>query len=151
MARVGIAFPLQPTIGAAATPTASACHSWSYRSSLERSRGASTPVTFSGACGTAVTPPCPNLQNPYIHDFGSILAFTEQNFNLQHIDLINNGYADYNALDWDSGHHTTPLSDFFSLYPGGRPFVFISATQSASFFQNYYATTGATPTGPDTD
>ena len=106
---------------------------------------------ISGACGTAVTPPCPNLQNPYIHDFGSILAFTEQNFNLQHIDLINNGYADYNALDWDSGHHTTPLSDFFSLYPGGRPFVFISATQSASFFQNYYATTGATPTGPDTD
>ena len=54
---------------------------------------------ISGACGTAGTPPCPNLQNPYIHDFGSILAFTEHNFSLSIIDTVDKGYADNNALD----------------------------------------------------
>lgn len=110
---------------------------------------------ISGACGTTGMPACPNLNYPYIHDFGSILAFTEQNFNLKIIDQSGDrGYADNNALDWDSAHRIAPLSDFFSLYSAGgagRPFVSIPATQSASFFQNYYATTGASPTGPDTD
>jgi hypothetical protein len=107
---------------------------------------------ISGACGTATTPVCPNLQTPYIHDFGSILAFTEYNFKLNIIDLVNQGYADNNALDNVRGN--IPLSDFFGLYTStgpGRPFVPISVLNPPSFFQSYYATYGATPTGPDTD
>ena len=110
---------------------------------------------ISGACGTGTTPQCPNLQNPYVHDFGSILAFTEYNFSLAPRFIAQPLYADYNALDWGPLRTNIPLSDFFRLWTSqnsvGRPFVPISATQSASFFQNYYTTTGATPTGPDTD
>ena len=108
---------------------------------------------ISGACGPGLSTRCPN-QNPiYQHDFGSILAFTEHNFNLNFIDQSgDNGYADRNTID--SFHNNVPLSDFFSLYTArgaGRPFVPISTTHSASIFQNYYSVTIASPTGPDTD
>lgn len=105
---------------------------------------------ISGECGTAGFPNCPN-QNPiYQHDFGSILNFSEYNFKLNIIDTVNRGYADNNALD--DLPPNIPLSDFFSLYPSGRPFVQIPFTPyPASFFQSYYATTGAAPAGPDTD
>ena len=39
--------------------------------------------TVSGACGGSGQPGCPNQVAPYVHDFGSILAFTENNFNLK--------------------------------------------------------------------
>jgi len=81
------------------------------------------------------------------------LAFTEFNFGLSQI--AKPLYADYNALDWGSLRNNIPLSDFFSLYTGsgsGRPFVQIPVTNyPPSFFENYYATHNATPTGPDTD
>jgi phospholipase C len=107
---------------------------------------------ISGACGTTGQPSCPNTNKIYQHDFGSILAFTEYNFNLPKI--APPLYADNNTIDSFNGN--VPLSDFFSLYTGsgsiGRPFVQIPITQyPPSFFQNYYATHNATPTGPDTD
>jgi hypothetical protein len=108
---------------------------------------------ISGACGTAGKPSCPNASFPYVHDFGSILAFTEYNFALNPI--VKPYYADYNALDWGSARNNIPLSDFFQLYTGsgsGRPFVQIPVVAyGPSFFQGYYATHSATPTGPDTD
>jgi hypothetical protein len=87
-----------------------------------------------------------------VHDFGSILKFTEYNFGLQNIDQSgHNGYADNNALD-NVGTNIS-LQDFFQLYPGSpRSFVQIPVTNyPASFFQNYYTTHNATPTGPDPD
>jgi len=103
---------------------------------------------ISGPC----TPPnCPNLNPIYQHDFGSILAFTEFNFNLPKI--ASPVYADNNALD--AVGTNIPLSDFFPLCTptcAGRSFFPIPVTNyPASFFKNYYATNNATPTGPDPD
>jgi hypothetical protein len=107
----------------------------------------------SGACGASPLPPCPNKTFPYVHDFGSILAFTEYNFNLSQIYPDTNYYADYNAPDWSADHKTTvPLSDFFRLSTAQpRPFVSIPTSEPFTFFQTYYQTTGASPTGPDDD
>jgi phospholipase C len=98
----------------------------------------------SGAC----TGNCPNKNFPYVHDFGSILAFTEHNFGLKFIDQSgDNGYADANALDGAQGN--IPLSDFFSL-SNQRNFTNITTPYPASFFQGYYANNPTyTPTGPD--
>jgi Phosphoesterase family len=104
---------------------------------------------ISGSC----TPPnCPNTTAKYQHDFGSILAFTEYNFNLPKI--APPLYADNNTIDSFNGN--VPLSDFFSLYTGsgstGRSFFQIPVTNfPGSFFANYYATHNATPAGPDPD
>jgi hypothetical protein len=106
----------------------------------------------SGACGASPLPPCPNNVPPYLHDFGSILAFTKNNFNLPFIDLPDKGYADYNAPDWSSDHQTyVPLSDFFSL-PLRQPrgFTHINTPELYTFFTGYYNATGAQPNGPDT-
>jgi hypothetical protein len=83
----------------------------------------------SGACGASPLPSCgPNTSQiyPYVHDFGSILAFTEWNFGMSFIDgPPDDGYADYNAPDWSTDHKTTPpLSDFFAL-PTARQFVHV--------------------------
>ena len=111
----------------------------------------------SGACGAAPLTSCPNKTQIYQHDFGSILAFTENNFNLPFIDQTpDKGYADRNALDAYRGN--IPLSDFFPLWTGpgatGRPFVNIPTPYPASFFQSYYTTqlpdgSYPVPTGPD--
>jgi hypothetical protein len=110
----------------------------------------------SGACGGLGMPGCSNFGqfDIYAHDFGSILRFTEYNFNLPIIDNTgDNGYADANPLDGGDGN--TPLSDFFPLWTAqgsaGRPFVTIHTPYSASVFQTYYTDHSATPTGPDTD
>jgi len=72
----------------------------------------------SGACSAST---CPNFgtNNVYLHDFGSILAFTEWNFNFspQFIDGADKGYADYNAPDWGGTPNggQVPLLDFFPL------------------------------------
>jgi phospholipase C len=107
---------------------------------------------ISGPCGTPQTVTCPNQNQIYQHDFGSILNFTEYNFNLNRI--APPYYADNNAPDAVNGNQ--PLSDFFGLWTSstsvGRPFVQIPIIRyPASFFQSYYTTNGATPTGPDTD
>lgn len=112
---------------------------------------------ISGPCGVTGQPTCPNTGQKYQHDFGSILAFTEFNFGLLNIDQSgDNGYADYNALDWGALRQNIPLSDFFPLYTGttptGRPFFQIPVSDfPAGFFGNYYSTHSATPTGPDPD
>jgi phospholipase C len=109
---------------------------------------------ISGECGTTNYPNCPSNNFPYVHDFGSILAFTEHNFGLNNIDLSgDNGYADYNAPDWGPLRNNVPLSDFFALWTGtgsiGRPFQQILSNYDPSFFENYYVT--HVPVGPDTD
>jgi hypothetical protein len=86
----------------------------------------------SGACGTGEPNQCPFFGPPtnpleFVHDFGSILAFTEWNFsfNPMFIDGADKGYADYNAPDWSPDHKTTPpLSDFFQL-PLNQPRQFV--------------------------
>ena len=63
-----------------------------------------------------------------------------------------NYYADWNAPDWSTDHQTVvPLSDFFPLpLSQPRPFTHINWVKDYTFFQKFYATTGLTPTGPDT-
>ncbi len=109
----------------------------------------------SGACGPTPLTSCPNfgLNDVYVHDFGSILAFTEWNFGFNPQFIAPPDYADYNAPDWSADHiQHVPLSDFFGLYPSQRSFVPItSVSEPYTFFQNYYQTTQTSPTGPDDD
>jgi phospholipase C len=101
----------------------------------------------SGAC----TGNCPQKVFPYVHDFGSVLAFIEWNFsappNLLPF-IAQPFYADYNAPDWSADHKTyVPLWDFFD--PNNkRTFTSINTAYNAQFFEDYYAN-GHTPTGPD--
>jgi phospholipase C len=102
----------------------------------------------SGAC---TAPNCPNNVFPYVHDFGSILAFTEHNFGLGFVDQSGDkGYADFNALDWSADHATyVPLSDFFSL-GNQRNFTNIPTVFPPDFYKNYYVNNPTySPTGPD--
>jgi hypothetical protein len=74
----------------------------------------------SGACGQPPLHSCPNpgQYNVYVHDFGSVLAFTEWNFGYPQT-IAPPYYADYNAPDWGGlpppNSPTVPLSDFFQL------------------------------------
>jgi len=85
----------------------------------------------SGACGPGqpvTTCPNPGQYNVYVHDFGSILAFTEWNFGFNNPKFIAEPYyADYNAPDWggNPGGSQVPLMDFFQLTTP-RPFVSVS-------------------------
>lgn len=115
----------------------------------------------SGACGAGTQNGCPyygppNFKTQYVHDFGSILAFTEWNFGMGLIYPKNSQYplqyADGNAPD--NQNNNVPLSDFFGLWNGGsnptpRPFQPISTDKNYQFFQNFYANTGTQPTAPD--
>jgi hypothetical protein len=104
--------------------------------------------------------------NPlYTHDFGSILAFSEYNFGLPPIAPQVNGYtyADQNSLDATApgcyippNNGCVPLWDFFSLGeevpPQPRSFYqipLVNDQDTASFFEDYYHSQSATPTGPD--
>jgi len=107
-----------------------------------------SPYTKAGYVSGSCQSNCPNLQFPYIHDFGSLLAFTEYNFGMPYIDAANNGYADYNAPDNQQGN--VPLSDFFSL-SNPRSFTNITTAEPFSFFQTYHAKTGTKPEPADTD
>jgi hypothetical protein len=94
----------------------------------------------SGECGTPPLHSCPNpgTNNVYVHDFGSILAFTEYNFGMNNITWPTTLYADCNAPDWGSAgcpDGNIPLSDFFGLYPNSRPFVSITTTKDYKFFE----------------
>jgi hypothetical protein len=107
-----------------------------------------TPAGYvSGACDSSG---CNKNMPPYQHDFGSILRFTELNFNMPLIDAADNGYADANAPDLQPPGNI-PLSDFFPLpLKQPRGFTHINWVKDYTFFQKFYATTGLTPTGPDT-
>jgi phospholipase C len=106
----------------------------------------------SGACGAPPLPLCPNKVPPYIHDFGSILRFTEYNFNMPLIYKDTNYYADANAPDLQPPGNI-PLSDFFPLPVNQpRPFVSISTQKDFNYFRNFHVyNPGWVPTGPDDD
>jgi phospholipase C len=91
-------------------------------------------------------------QKQYTHDFGSILAFIEHNFNLGPI--AQPYYADFNAIDHVSGN--IPLSDFFlpGLYRSFTPIIPATGFDK-NYFQTYYTTPQngvlPQPEGPDGD
>ena len=94
----------------------------------------------SGACGQSPLPHCPNEAFPFKHDFGSILAFIENNFNLG-IGNINQQYpfADALAPDYKAPPNLhVPLADFFPL-TSPRPFQAITIPQSygPTYFLQY--------------
>ena len=108
------------------------------------------PHTISGAItGKPIYPPLPQ----WTHDFGSILAFVENNFRLPPIAPSGYTYADQNTLDAVyQEKQVVPLWEFF--LGTGRKFTPISARYDADFFMNYYTTplpdgTLPAPTGPD--
>ena len=86
-----------------------------------------------------------------MHDFGRILAYIEQNFNLPSIDAVDKGYADYNAPDWGPQRNNIPLSDFFgsTFYN----FASINTSEPYTCFQNFGTCTNTpyVPGGPDSD
>jgi phospholipase C len=98
--------------------------------------------------------PSPGRLPKYEHDFGSILAFIENNFSLGPI--APPFYADVNARDHAQGN--IPLSDFFSI-PASSPRTFVPILPATgfdkSYFQNYYTTPQngvlPQPEGPDGD
>jgi hypothetical protein len=78
---------------------------------------------------------------PFLHDFGSILAFIENNFGVNQVGGINPPYpfADVNAPDNARGN--IPLSDFFPI-PQNQPRQFQGITLSSgapniNYFINY--------------
>jgi hypothetical protein len=84
---------------------------------------------------------------PYIHDFGSILAFTEQNFGIPigEINAQNNyDFADGRAPDGAGGN--IPLADFFGLTKP-RTFTTIPTYNPLT----YYTNNPAGPAGPGDD
>ena len=114
----------------------------------------------SGACGSGEPNQCPYFgpqgnQYEYVHDFGSILRYTELNFGMPLI--WSPDYADANAPDGANGN--TPLLDFFPLQVGqGLPFTYIAPAQGATdqCFQQHQGTncplaTSWAPGPPDSD
>jgi hypothetical protein len=93
----------------------------------------------------------PNNKFPFQHDFGSILAFIENNFGLGFIDQSGDkGYADQNTLDGANGN--VPLSDFFQgAYRGFTSILPTNSQYNTNYFLNYYTLTGTQPQGPDGD
>jgi hypothetical protein len=97
---------------------------------------------------------------PYIHDFGSILAFVENNFGLGmgHINWANQYYfADFYAPELRWKNTWVPLSDFFNQIPPNQPRQFVpiaipSAWQgyNYNYFINYFAN-GGQVLDPDND
>jgi hypothetical protein len=128
---------------------------------------------ISGACGQSGQPGCPNLQVPYVHDFGSILNFIEWAFGTNneflHFPDQPSGsgispdyhYADVLAPDQPNAPLCSPqtcpygLSDFFNFnnphtfgQPIPLPYVLRNCT--ATWFENFGTTTLCTSTAPGT-
>jgi phospholipase C len=85
---------------------------------------------------------------PYVHDFGSILAFIEHNFGIQ-IGTINNPKNNYPFADGfapDEANANIPLSDFFGLNVA-RPFTPI-ITNTTAHPVTYFTNNPAGPEGP---
>jgi len=96
--------------------------------------------------GALTGPPTYPPPKEFTHDFGSILAFIENNFGLGPIDSPY--YADSNAID-SLGLTKVPLWDFFQ--GPYRSFTSIppASGQDATYFQNFYLSNS--PIGPDGD
>ena len=108
-----------------------------------------SPYTGAGYVSGPCQLNCPDPRFPYIHDFGSILAFTEYNFGMKNITFPQNYYADANAPDNANGNIS--LSDFFNL-SSPRSFTSITTPEPFSCFQNFaQCKPGWVPTAPDTD
>ncbi|HKM48821.1 MAG TPA: alkaline phosphatase family protein [Terriglobales bacterium] len=133
-----------------------------------------TQNVVSGSCGQGTGISCPNNMPPYVHDFGSVLAFIEHNFSLGMgcINLsvgsdgvncnqgtLGNGsfpFADYFAPELQysrspGGQFTIPLQDFFNLPPQNpQTFVPIIPVQN-SFTDDYFNNFNGPFTDPDND
>jgi len=93
---------------------------------------------------------------PYLHDFGSILAFIENNFlGSGVIGTINQQnqypFADAFAPDYQASPLNVPLADFFPI-PQNQPRTFVPielppGAPNANYFINY----NGTPEDPDND
>jgi hypothetical protein len=94
----------------------------------------------SGACQSPGN--CQNEKFPYLHDFGSILAFIENNFlGSSQIWKINPQYKFADAFAPDGANGNVPLADFFPLTTP-RPFqsIFLPPAwqgYDANYFLNY--------------
>ncbi len=120
---------------------------------IKNNDGSYSPY-ISGACGGQ--PTCPNLNPPYVHDFGSILAFIEWNFlGRSAIGTIDPQYpfADEYAPEWQQGLGTVPLLDFFPLTtPRSFTQIIVPPSYNANYFQTYFTSNpGQSPSGPDAD
>jgi len=129
---------------------------------------------ISGACGQLGQPTCPNEQQKYIHDFGSILNFIEYAFGTGGQPLHVAGfpptsgispsyfYADVFAPDGPvvcgtNCPHPYSLSDFFNF--GGNASTFTPFTQGVNYPTQCFVTPSAqgcfgssfTTTDPDND
>ncbi|MFZ0480597.1 MAG: hypothetical protein WAL71_15770 [Terriglobales bacterium] len=103
----------------------------------------------------------------WMHDFGSLLKFTEENFYPAGTKIAPSPYtyADSNTFDTSyGGKKVVPLWEFFTsstklpftaITPGINPET--GKPYTANFFETYYQTTDAAtglvhkPTGPDND
>ena len=98
-------------------------------------------------------PPYGKGEDPvHTHDFGSMLAFIENNFGLG-IGSIDPPYPFADAFAPDSVKGNIPLSDFFpNQQPRNFALITIPAGYGPSYFQNYFVNhPSETPDGPDAD
>jgi phospholipase C len=108
------------------------------------------PRYISGPCQNGS---CQNYKQPYIHDFGSILRFTEKVFGLGQIDDKNNyDYADAQAPDAPPTCTTClySLADFFDFTHQNTFQPILHPKYNADYFIDYYAN-GNQPDDPDDD
>ena len=110
--------------------------------------------TLAGYVSGALPPNGNGEDAIHTHDFGSILAFIENNFLGQNgIGAIDPPYPFADRFAPELGAGGIPLADFFPL---AQPTTFAPITVPAdfdpSYFQNYFVNNpGDTPDGPDAD
>jgi len=96
----------------------------------------------------------PGMTTPYIHDFGGILYFIENNFQLPYINIDSNvGYADRNAPD--NAPPFLPLADFFTgsyrSFTPVQPAVGLTSDYFINYLQQHPGETAKGPDGDDAD
>jgi len=103
----------------------------------------------SGSC----TSNCPQDVAPYVHDFGSILAFMEYNFlgwnAIGTIAPSEYPVADYWAPDWNNPTNNVPLQEFFQHSYQDFTLIPTPPGYNASYFANYQGDPEGPPGGPD--
>jgi hypothetical protein len=90
----------------------------------------------------------------FTHDFGSILAFIENNFGIPigSIGPIQYRFADFFAPEFQQGSGVVPLADFFQFpYRNFTP-IPVPVGFDSSYFQNYFVNNPTdAPQEPDAD
>ena len=90
----------------------------------------------------------PPLQ--FTHDFGSILAFIENNFGIPIGSIGSQQYPFADAFAPDRVNGNIPLSDFFQFPYRSFTGIWVPAGYDASYFQKYFLNNPSeTPDGPD--